>query len=92
MKIVSATEARNNLADLINQVAYSSQQVLIKKTGKPVAVLVNIKNIKLPLERLKVGSPPSTSAGTIVLSRKINMKMVFAAMKEPYEPKSLLGR
>jgi prevent-host-death family protein len=38
----SAVAARQNLGDLLNQVQYRSDAVLITKDGKPVAVLVDV--------------------------------------------------
>ena len=47
MKTVSVTQARNNFADLINQVTYGTDLILIEKMNKPVAALVNIKEVNI---------------------------------------------
>ncbi|OGG26452.1 hypothetical protein A2960_06260 [Candidatus Gottesmanbacteria bacterium RIFCSPLOWO2_01_FULL_39_12b] len=92
MKIVSITQARNDFADLINQVSYTSQQIIIQKMGKPVAALVNIKELNMPVKNAQSTQPPSATAGTISISHKINMEKVFRVIKEPYDRQSLLGR
>jgi prevent-host-death family protein len=38
----SAVSARQNLGDLLNQVQYRNDSVLITKDGKPVAALVDV--------------------------------------------------
>ena len=38
----SAVSARQNLGDLLNQVQYRSDAILITKGGKPVAALVDV--------------------------------------------------
>jgi len=38
----TATAARRNLGDLLNQVQYRNDAVLITKDGKPVAALVDV--------------------------------------------------
>ena len=39
---ISAVAARQNLGDLLNQVQYRNDSVLITKDGKPVAALVDV--------------------------------------------------
>jgi prevent-host-death family protein len=39
---VSVVEARNKLSDLLGQIYYGNTEVLIQKTGKPVAVLISV--------------------------------------------------
>jgi len=92
MRIVNISQARSSLADLINLVTYSSETVVIQKMGKPVAALVNINTADIVKQSPKMGIPPSHSAGTIALPRNTSLKRVFAALKEPYDTTSLLGR
>lgn len=88
MKTISVTEARNNLAEILNQVAYKTQKFLIKRRGKPVAVLVS------PEQAIKVldqqGINPSNTAGELDFE-DVDMEQVFKQIKEPYDKESLLG-
>lgn len=42
----TAVAARQNLGDLLNQVQYRSDSVLITKDGKPVAALVDVETFE----------------------------------------------
>jgi prevent-host-death family protein len=42
IKRIGAREARNNLADLIGQVHYGGQPVIIERSGKPMVALVPV--------------------------------------------------
>ena len=91
MKTVSITHARNNFSELINQVNYGQDLILIEKMNKPVAALINIKEVNLNQLKMSI-NPPSTSAGTIRLPKKLGIKKVFEVIKEPYDRQSLFGR
>jgi prevent-host-death family protein len=49
-KIISVAEARQNLADVLGEVAFGKQTFLITKKGKPVARIVPIEG--------REGAPP----------------------------------
>ena len=51
MRRVSTSEARKELAELINRVAYAQDRVLIGRRGKELAALIPIADLRL-LERL----------------------------------------
>ncbi|WP_093803909.1 type II toxin-antitoxin system Phd/YefM family antitoxin [Streptomyces sp. Wb2n-11] len=40
MKTMTAEEARRNFADLLNEVGFQGEEVLITRHGKPIAKLV----------------------------------------------------
>lgn len=40
---VSAVNFRQNLDEMLNQVQYRNNNILIKKDGKPIAALVNVE-------------------------------------------------
>jgi len=90
MDTVSMTQARNNFSDLINKVVYGSDRVVISKMGKPVALLMSIKDLNASAAFSK--KPPSETAGTITLPKNVTIRKVFEAIKTPYETASLLGR
>lgn len=52
MSHVSAAEARKNLADLVNRVAYGKERVVLTRHGKELCALVPIEELSL-LERLR---------------------------------------
>jgi prevent-host-death family protein len=49
---VSARDARKNLADLVNRVAYGKERFIVTRHGKGVAALVPLSDVSL-LERLR---------------------------------------
>ena len=49
---LNSTEARENLADVLNRVAYAKDRVRITRRGKEVAAVVPIEDLEL-IERLE---------------------------------------
>lgn len=47
MKEVSVTQARADLSNLVNEVAYSNERVVLTRHGKPLAVLVSAEDAKM---------------------------------------------
>jgi prevent-host-death family protein len=47
---IAVTQAREDLADLVNRVAYGSERIVLTRHGKPVAALVSREDLAL-LER-----------------------------------------
>lgn len=92
MRTVSVSEARNHFSELISMVAYGSDLILIEKMKKPVAALVNIKELNMTKSATGANLPPSATAGTVKLSQKVNIRKVFKAIREPYDKQSLFGR
>ena len=45
--MVSITEARNNIGDLVNRASYKGERIAISRKGKLVAVLVSAKDAEL---------------------------------------------
>ncbi|MDP2936064.1 MAG: type II toxin-antitoxin system Phd/YefM family antitoxin [Dehalococcoidia bacterium] len=54
-KIVTSAEAKAHLSELVGQVAYGGDHVIIERRGKPVAALVSVAE----LERLEQGRATS---------------------------------
>ena len=52
MEDVSTRDARKNLADLVNRVAYGKERFIVTRHGKGVAALVPLSDVSL-LERLR---------------------------------------
>jgi prevent-host-death family protein len=52
MEDVSTREARKNLAELVNRVAYGRERFVVTRHGKGVAALVPLSDVSL-LERLR---------------------------------------
>jgi len=46
MTSISVTQARNNLAEILNQLVYQAENFVIRHRGEPVAVLVSSEKLK----------------------------------------------
>jgi prevent-host-death family protein len=55
MEVLSISEAREGLAELVNRVAYRGERVVLRRHGKPVAALVSADDLErlAALERQK---------------------------------------
>lgn len=53
---ISTSKAREFLADLITEVAYKGERVVLTRHGKPVAALISAED----LERLEAMDPPAS--------------------------------
>ncbi len=47
MLYVSTVEAREQLAELVNQASYGKERVIIKRHGRGVAAIVSLDDLKL---------------------------------------------
>ncbi len=54
MKIVTARQARQNFADILNEVYYGNKKVLITRSGKPMVIVVSPKQLKIPTKSTHV--------------------------------------
>lgn len=45
MKTVTAKYARQNFAEILNEVHYGKKKILITRSGKPLIVLSSVKDI-----------------------------------------------
>lgn len=52
MEDVSTAEARKNLADLLNKVAYGKEHVVVKRRGQAIAAIVPMEDFGL-IERFR---------------------------------------
>ena len=53
MKFLSSGEARKNFADTLNRVAYSSEHIVIKRSGKEAVYIIPAKDYELFQELLQ---------------------------------------
>jgi prevent-host-death family protein len=53
MDSISTADARQNLAELINRVAYGKERVVLTRHGKEIAALVPVEDLTL-VERLRL--------------------------------------
>lgn len=51
-QIIAMREARQNLSELVNRVAYGNERISLTRKNKPVAVLVSLDDAKI-LEALE---------------------------------------
>ena len=70
MITIPATEARNRFSDLLNEVCYTGERIIIQSRGKEKAVLVSLEDAQL-LEDLE---------------RKADLALIRKRMGEPSEP------
>jgi prevent-host-death family protein len=47
MKILSSADARKNFADTLNQVAYGSEHIVIKRSGKEIVYMISARDYEL---------------------------------------------
>lgn len=66
--ILPVTEARAQLADLVNRVAYAGEQVTLTRHGRPVAALVSIQ------EAERIYAEPDPSPAELVSSPVVTMQ------------------
>ena len=52
MKDVTTAEARKNLADLLNRVAYTQEHVVVTRRGREIAAIIPMEDLGL-LRRLR---------------------------------------
>ncbi|MBI2303001.1 MAG: type II toxin-antitoxin system Phd/YefM family antitoxin [Armatimonadetes bacterium] len=45
MPTLSTSEARDNLAEILNRVAYGGERVVLHRRGKALAVLVSVEDL-----------------------------------------------
>jgi prevent-host-death family protein len=62
--MVSVTEARDDLAELVNRAAYGRERVRLTRRGKPIAALVSAEDLEL-LELLEDAADLRTIADTL---------------------------
>ena len=46
MKIVTAKYARQNFAEILNEVYYGGKKILITRSGKPLVLITSVKDHK----------------------------------------------
>ncbi len=79
MEIVTATELKRNTSDILNKVAYSGKDVLIKRHGVAVAKVVAVKesdgvSVKDRLEKYK-GMVPGLAREVKGVRKELNRNM-----------------
>jgi prevent-host-death family protein len=63
---MSVTDARTQLAELVNRVAYSGQQITLTRHGRPIAVLVSVADA----EQARTSSEQAAPATVTSLSAR----------------------
>ena len=75
---IPVTQARAELADLINRVVYGGERVVVTRHGKPLVALVSAAD----LERLDALDALEASAGEQVVSSVSAVREVASAPRE----------
>jgi prevent-host-death family protein len=68
---MSVTDARTQLAELVNRVAYSGQQITLTRHGRPMAVLVSVGDAEQARTCSEQAAPASVSSLTAVPAQTI---------------------
>ncbi|QOV39914.1 type II toxin-antitoxin system Phd/YefM family antitoxin [Streptomyces ferrugineus] len=75
---IPVTQARAELADLINRVVYGGERVVVTRHGKPLVALVSASD----LERLEELGAPAELAEEQVISAVSSVREVASAPRE----------
>ncbi|MFG1668385.1 type II toxin-antitoxin system Phd/YefM family antitoxin [Streptomyces sp. Y7] len=75
---IPVTQARAELADLINRVVYGGERVVVTRHGKPLVALVSASD----LERLEKLGEPADLAEEQVISAVSSVREVASAPRE----------
>ncbi|MFC5218125.1 type II toxin-antitoxin system Phd/YefM family antitoxin [Streptomyces coerulescens] len=75
---IPVTQARAELADLINRVVYGGERVVVTRHGKPLVALVSASD----LERLEKLGEPAELAEEQVISAVSSVREVASAPRE----------
>jgi prevent-host-death family protein len=75
---IPVTQARAELADLINRVVYGGERVVVTRHGKPLVALVSAAD----LERLEKPAEPAESVEEQVISAVSTVREVASAPRE----------
>ena len=70
MTKMTVTEARDNLSDTMNRVAYAGERVILERNGKDLAVIISIEDLRL-LEEIE---------------NRMDIEMVEMTRNEPATP------
>ncbi|MFI2717239.1 type II toxin-antitoxin system Phd/YefM family antitoxin [Streptomyces collinus] len=76
---IPVTQARAELADLINRVVYGGERVVVTRHGKPLVALVSADDLR----RLEETREPAESAEEQVISAVSTVREVASAPGEP---------
>lgn len=79
-QVISVSQARNNFSELINQAYYQGRQFLVKKTGRPMAVLIRVDDL-LDLTRQANQSRNKRFKDLLAIAKK-NKKVPFSETKK----------
>jgi len=85
MRIVSAYKARTNFGELLNEIYYRGEEVIVEKMGKPVAKIIPFR-----IEE-KASNPFLAAAGSWKdIEAKKMIKAIFRARKDTTSKKRFL--
>ncbi|NJP52233.1 type II toxin-antitoxin system Phd/YefM family antitoxin [Streptomyces sp. SBST2-5] len=75
---IPVTQARAELADLINRVVYGGERVVVTRHGKPLVALVSADDLRR-LEELEQLQEPATATGEPVISAVSTVREISPA-------------
>lgn len=85
---IPLTDIRDQLSELVNQVAYGNSQVILTKFGKPKAAIINYQDYQQFMNPATRFSPQDWNNGFQIFSkvksktRKLNQKQLQQAINQ----------
>lgn len=62
--MITATQVRNEFADIINRAVYNNEEFIVKKQGKPVVKIMRISESRITQENASFQPPVFAMGGT----------------------------
>ncbi len=67
---VNLTKAKSSLSEHASRSAYTDEQIIITKRGKPFVALISVKDLEF-LERIKAGTPEDGLLGAVGMAPEL---------------------
>jgi len=67
---VSLAKAKSSFSEYASRAAYTNENILITKRGKPFVALISVKDLEF-LEKIKAGSPDDGLFGAVGLAPEL---------------------
>jgi len=70
MMQVSLAKAKNSFSEYASRAAYTNENIIITKRGKPFVALISVKDLEF-LEKIKAGSPDDGLFGAVGMAPEL---------------------
>ena len=68
---VNLAKAKSSFSEYASRAAYTNENIIITKRGKPFIALISIKDLEF-LEKIKAGSPEDGLLGAVGMAPELN--------------------